>query len=103
MYIHVDSVTGTNARAAQAVADVLSRVLGHNPGILVTELRTPQQCNGYDCGLRALAAAEILAGSESSGIECYEKMLKNSQLTHPGFGREMRQKILTAIELIRRE
>jgi hypothetical protein len=29
--------------------------------------------------------------------------LKNSTLTHPGFGREMRQKILTAVELLRRE
>ena len=100
---HVDSATGRNARAAQAVADLLSRVLGHNPGISVMALRTPQQCNGYDCGLRSLAAAEILAGSESCDIECYEELLKNSTLTHPGFGREMRQKILTAVELLRRE
>lgn len=103
VYTHVDSVTGRNARAALAVANVLSRVLGHNPGIAVTELRTPQQYNGYDCGLHALAAAEILAGSESCDIECYEELLKNSKLTHPRFGREMRQTILTAIELLRRK
>lgn len=60
-YLHFDSVTGSNARTVQAVAEKFSRILKPQsfPVVLV-ECTTPQQRNGYDCGLHVLAAAEVL-------------------------------------------
>lgn len=102
VYVHADSVSGKNAQAALAVAEKMSIVFGHNKFISVTELRTPQQHNGYDCGIHTLAAAEILAGAECGSIKFYEELLGNAKLAYPGFGREMRREVLAmAVELSR--
>jgi len=61
-YLHFDSVKGSNARTAKAVANKFSQLLPQSStGIQVLEAKTPQQLNGYDCGLHVLATAELLA------------------------------------------
>jgi Ulp1 family protease len=64
-FYHWDSVRGSNARAAQAVADKFAVIFQHNASPTVVECASPQQDNGYDCGLHVLAAAEVLAPLES--------------------------------------
>jgi sentrin-specific protease 8 len=64
-YYHWTSVKGSNARAAQAVADKLAVIFQNNATPTVVECASPQQVNGYDCGLHVLAAAEFLAPLES--------------------------------------
>ena len=103
VYLHADSVAGKNSHAAQAVADMMSTILGHNTLISVTELRTPQQHNGYDCGIHTLAAAEILSGADIRDVSCYEALLGNAKMAHPGFGREMRQLVLARAVELRKE
>ena len=93
-YFQIDSVAGSNALAAQAVAKLFSRLLGHHEASSVLEVDTPQQHNGYDCGIYALAAAEVLAGADSSSLELCRNALLDNKLDHPGFGLGMRRKIL---------
>ena len=64
-YYHWDSVRGSNAHAAQAVADKFAVIIHNNVTPIVIECASPQQDNGYDCGLHVLAAAEFLAPLES--------------------------------------
>lgn len=83
-YFHFDSYKGYNSSAAKAVAKKLSKVLTCtqssivNPNVSVVECQTPQQNNGYDCGVFMLGFAEALALDDSgfgSQIE-YETALK---------------------------
>uniref|UniRef100_A0A7S4NIS5 Ubiquitin-like protease family profile domain-containing protein n=1 Tax=Odontella aurita TaxID=265563 RepID=A0A7S4NIS5_9STRA len=64
-YLHFDSSVGCNERAARLVARRIQRAinLGSHAGeeAVVIECRTPQQNNGYDCGIFALGAAEALS------------------------------------------
>lgn len=64
-YYHWDSVRGSNARAAQAVADKFAVIFQNNATPTVVECASQQQVNGYDCGLHVLAAAEFLAPLET--------------------------------------
>jgi sentrin-specific protease 8 len=100
VYLHFDSVNGGNAPAAQAVTRVFSNVLGHKRDILVTEVNTPQQRNGFDCGLHALGAAEVLVGAgDLRSANDAEIAVTNSELGRPGFALSLRTKIRTkAIE-----
>jgi sentrin-specific protease 8 len=52
---HYDSLSGTNRHAAQRVFNAAKR-----PGSKLWEQATPQQQNGYDCGMYVLALARLL-------------------------------------------
>jgi sentrin-specific protease 8 len=61
-YLHFDSVSGSNACTAQAVAENFSRIFKpQSNNVVVVECKTPQQSNGYDCGLHVVASAQVLA------------------------------------------
>jgi hypothetical protein len=64
-FYHWDSVRGSNYRAAQAVADKFALIFQHSATPAVVECASPQQNNGYDCGLHVLAAAKFLTLLES--------------------------------------
>lgn len=99
-YLHFDSVAGNNASAAREVAKTFSLVLKHE-NVSVREVETPQQHNGYDCGLHALAAAEMLSEARFTGSVA-EKASKITfqRLGKPNLGLEMRTKVLNkAFEL----
>lgn len=65
-YLHFDSVSGSNARTSRAVAEKFCQVLPQSStSKQVYDCKTPQQLNGFDCGLHVLAAAELLANQES--------------------------------------
>jgi Ulp1 family protease len=99
-YAHLDSVSGSNARVAQAIASMMAKVLGDRGAVSVGEVRTPQQLNGYACGLHSLYAAKIIARDEFTSVENWETALENSKLGNPAFDLEMRRYILAkAVEL----
>lgn len=103
-YAHLDSVSGSNARVAQAVAAVMDKVLGDRGrggcAVSVVEVWTPQQFNAHACGLHVLYTAKILAKDQFTSIENWETTLVHSKLGKPAFDLEIRQEILAmAVEL----
>jgi len=81
-FYHFDSSSGYNAMAAQAVADKVHKVLCYGESSImpsktdngaannamrmeVVECITPQQGNGYDCGVFACGFAEALSSCAS--------------------------------------
>lgn len=93
-YAHLDSVSGSNARVAQAVAAVMGKVLGDRGAVSVIEVCTPQQLNAYACGLHLLHAAHTLAGDQFTSVENWETALANSTLGKPAFDLDVRREIL---------
>lgn len=62
---HWDSVSGSNRNTAHAVAARFASLFRHGDSVRgVQECYTPQQSNGYDCGLCVLAEAHELASVE---------------------------------------
>ncbi|KAL1511584.1 hypothetical protein AB1Y20_006378 [Prymnesium parvum] len=60
---HYDSCKGANSSQARAVAQCFATLLEPNTAGATTQLvsmRTPQQVNGYDCGVYVLCIAEVL-------------------------------------------
>lgn len=105
---HFDSCPGTNTRAAQAVAAKLHATLcapmskeedGVSDVVEVLECKTPQQQNGYDCGVLTLGFAEAL--SESDGDygfvkEQHEALVQADFVDkggHQGFALGLRKRI----------
>lgn len=121
-FYHLDSSSGSNQKAATAVAEKIYRVLGkwkkerpddsYNDIVLdekciVRECEVPQQRNAYDCGIHALAAAEALAlafsvedinDSTLLRKEHLEEIVKNSQAYPPSFCSKMRKHIAQDIK-----
>lgn len=80
-YFYFDSVEGSNLVTAQAVANKFRSVLSSQSTTptsagTVVECETPQQVNGYDCGLHVLATAEYLANMVTINAES----MKNVQV-----------------------
>mmetsp|Transcript_27528 Transcript_27528/g.46078 ORF Transcript_27528/g.46078 Transcript_27528/m.46078 type:complete len:233 (+) Transcript_27528:446-1144(+) len=63
---HCDSAGGTNRAAAQQLALKLAPHLSAHGATPMLEARTPQQVNGYDCGMHLLANAQAVALHTSS-------------------------------------
>ncbi|KAL9189998.1 hypothetical protein ACHAXT_009673 [Thalassiosira profunda] len=110
VYQHFDSSRGCNAAAASAVAKKLHRVLcasmqhqkGRGSGIThqarVTECTTPQQRNGYDCGVLTLGFADALSSDHGFGVaaEHRESLLETyfeGNGGHEKFASELRKQI----------
>jgi Ulp1 family protease len=62
-------MTSSNSQAAHDVADMFQSMLSRT--ITLIDCQTPQQQNGYDCGLHTLAAIEALLPLEN--VESKEK------------------------------
>ena len=103
---HFDSSKGMNEVAAKAVAEKLHKVLHTSMSkdmritdvVEVVECKTPQQRNGYDCGVLALGFAEALSSCDDHGStkEQYESMLQSNFETNGGhetFALGLRKKI----------
>jgi Ulp1 family protease len=117
LFFHFESVTGSNQKAAHAVAAKLhqawamTQVQQHAHPAQVQECASPQQRNGYDCGLHLLKNAQELADCSDtelvgidSGInttvtalkEMFEQRLTNRSLL---FAEDLRAEIAQDIRL----
>ena len=91
---HLDSVQGSsNHASACAVMDKFDIILKVTLSLI--EVVTPQQCNGYDCGLHVLCAAEELPLCQN--VATVEAILQ--QRVGTGFGTDMRQRVLKQVRL----
>lgn len=112
---HFDSSKGLNELAAKAVAEKLQKVLHTSMSkdvritdvVEVVECKTPQQTNGYDCGVLALGFAEALSACDHGfAKEHYESMLQSHFETnggHENFALGLRKKIGDDIRQLARE
>ena len=107
---HFDSVHNSgNLRAAQDIASKLSEhvypgasILTQSTEGMVQQAKTPQQENGYDCGVHVLAAAKILSKSlftnPSSDILDLEQSLRQEMGANPqDFCSNLRREISSEI------
>jgi Ulp1 family protease len=64
-FFHIDSMSGTNARAAKITANQMNAILSVDSSFRCdsspVECNVPQQTNGFDCGLCTLAYADALS------------------------------------------
>lgn len=67
-YEHYDSCSNANASHARAAAGTLAKLLQpHSRGLTLklVAMNSPQQANGFDCGVYVLATAELLCSGGS--------------------------------------
>ncbi|KAL7543755.1 hypothetical protein ACHAXR_013447 [Thalassiosira sp. AJA248-18] len=114
---HFDSSRGCNTSAAKAVAKKLHNVLCESMSEMdgvanavaeVLECQTPQQKNGYDCGVLALGFAEALSESDDYGFVKgqYEALLQSDfegKGGHGEFAYGLRKRIGDDIRELARE
>lgn len=63
---HYDSCEPANAQRARAAAEALAPLLGDGAQLAkLVSVDTPQQANGFDCGVYVLAIAELLCGASA--------------------------------------
>ena len=113
---HFDSVRNSgNLRAAQDIASKFSQhvypgasILTQSTEGMVQQAKTPQQENGYDCGVHVLGAAKILSNSllmnPSSDILTLEKSLRQEMGANPqDFCSNLRHEISSEIRRLHDE
>jgi sentrin-specific protease 8 len=117
LFLHFDSSSGCNQKAAQAVSQKIYNVMekwkgkdhtsnDKNKEVAVQECTVPQQENGYDCGIHTLATAEALAKAfekQDAGPchkESSEEIIQKTVATSPSFCVDMRQRIVKDIEAL---
>jgi sentrin-specific protease 8 len=96
---HFDSVHGSgNSQAAQDVVDKMSQQVFHQGATQLIQASTPQQANGYDCGVHVLAASKqfsAMAGIQQ--LEVYETTLREYVQKTPDFCWELRNWVASQI------
>lgn len=104
MYWHFDSIRGNNFNAARAVANKFENVFGNSTAAEeVLECQTPQQENGYDCGIHVLAAAEALCLVKSQDVVSHEAALQEWVSKRESFAIESRKSIASDIRKLAAE
>ena len=85
-YYHFDSSRGYNASAAEAVSNKLQKVLFSSNNCeddmekeyTLVECQTPQQTNGYDCGVFMLGVADALSSCGFDAVKAdYEAKIQS--------------------------
>lgn len=96
---HFDSVRNSgNAKAVQTIAQKLGKHAFGLSEVVVVEAATPQQSNGYDCGVHMLAAAQLFSGmGVMDDLKAHETKLDQHTREHPNFCHELRQFIANEI------
>ncbi|KAH0464713.1 hypothetical protein IEQ34_004816 [Dendrobium chrysotoxum] len=74
IFVHHDSCNGMNHQHARRLYDAVKNFFGGDPRFMVGQ--TPQQRNGYDCGLYVMAAARVICDWFENGKEGGENWFK---------------------------
>lgn len=95
---HFDSVRHSgNGSAARNIARKLGTQFFGVSLPTVVEAETPQQSNGYDCGVHMIAAAKIFSTMSEVDLKSHERNLRQYTIEHPNFCRELRSYIVDEI------
>jgi sentrin-specific protease 8 len=96
---HFDSIENSrNVRAAEEIAEKFGQNgfdISSSPSVV--KAVTPQQTNGYDCGIHMLAAVQTFAAMEEMDLNLHEARLRREILDRPGFCVELRRVITNEI------
>jgi len=95
---HFDSVKNSgNQLASQAVAEKLNQHIFHSSSAACLSAVTPEQKNGYDCGLHMLQAVKLFCPKDGSNLKEHEAVLQSHIERNPDFCSELRREIATKI------
>lgn len=75
VFVHHDSCNGMNHRHALRLHNAVKGFFGGDPRFMAGQ--TPQQRNGYDCGMYVMAAASVICDWFENGKEGNGKWVKN--------------------------
>lgn len=78
VFVHHDSCNGMNYQHARRLYDAVKIFFGGDPRFIVG--KTPQQRNGYDCGVYVMAVSRVICDWFENGKEGDEKWLKKLEL-----------------------
>jgi sentrin-specific protease 8 len=79
MFFHYDSLLGANANVARKHSKVMGYHFGASSIAGYTEMASPRQENGFDCGVYVIAITENLARSLSKFDVAYATNIGNDQ------------------------
>ena len=98
-YWHFDSVKNSgNGRAANDISQKLGKhCFGGSSRPQVVGATTPQQFNGYDCGLYMLAAVQLFSTMKEVDLKSHEANLLQYVTEHPDFCKELRRHVADGI------
>jgi sentrin-specific protease 8 len=98
-FCHFDSVRSSgNYRAAQDIVDKLGRyVFRQSTNADLVQASTPQQDNGYDCGIHVLAAAQVFSSIIDTELVTHEAKLRTHVQESTDFCFELRNYISSEI------
>ena len=106
-FYHFDSSKGYNASAAIRVSEKLMKVLHCNVSIAKTEIsanviecKTPQQNNGYDCGLFLLGFSQVLSSNDLPSDKISKQQFEHALYQYASgthFASELRKTIASDI------
>jgi len=72
-FVHHDSANGSNRWCARRLYEAVKGFVGGDGDTRFVEGRTPQQRNGYDCGLFVMAVARVVCEWKERGEEKEER------------------------------
>jgi len=88
VFQHYDSLRGNNFLQAKRTALKFGKLLGFEEKVRIEERDTPQQKNGFDCGMFVLAISEFLARLYVGG-QYNDKQMKS--VITPNYVSELRK------------
>jgi sentrin-specific protease 8 len=97
-FYHFDSLSHINAASAEHLARRVAPLLGTRQTRVVA-CPTPQQENGYDCGMYTIQIAEICAAHVGEDVAAVGEII-NSEVTPEAIRRRRKAFILTLQELM---
>ncbi|XP_020579626.1 NEDD8-specific protease 1 [Phalaenopsis equestris] len=100
VFVHHDSCNGMNNHHARHMYDAVKSFFGGDTRFMVW--RTPQQRNGYDCGVYVMAVARVISNWFENGKEGDEKWLKKLEMeVHEEAVASLRLELLDLIASLR--
>lgn len=95
---HFDSCQNSgNINVANFISQKLGKHIFRKSYVNCVAAKTPQQSNGFDCGLHMLAAVRLFSLMEESDLGHYETMLCQYTSSNPDFCNQLRKDIADEI------
>lgn len=97
-YLHFDSANGVNKLPARLLAQKMQRLLDLDKQAELTAADFARQTNGYDCGMYAIGAADIICREKKRCSSWAEVSIVLKNELSPGKVSQLRKDLLRLIE-----
>ncbi|KAK9836931.1 hypothetical protein WJX81_000421 [Elliptochloris bilobata] len=91
---HYDSARGANAGVAAELLQKLQAALRLDAGAKLVTAASPQQQNGYDCGVYVLAMADLICDARARGLDWAGVDAELQRALPPGAASQWRSAVL---------